>query len=270
MNKRTLIFLLALPALLLMGCKTQNKATAPKSGGPQKIVIGDNSANALDWPGVYSGLLPCADCEGLLTTITLNKDKTFKRVTTYKGKDSLPFEESGKFNWDNTGSIIMLQGITNAPSYYQVGENQLVQLDMQGKKIDGKLADLYILKKTIPQMDASSIVGKKWKLVEINGKPVLNTSDSGKDYFIQLQQEETRLNGYAGCNNFFGSYELKEGNRVTFSKMGSTMMACPNMATEQELFKVLETVDNYTTDGKSLQLNKARMAPMARFEMISE
>lgn len=270
MNKRTLFFLLALPALLMMGCKTQNKATAPKNDGPKKIVIGDNSANALDWPGIYSGLLPCADCEGLLTTITLNRDKTFTRVTTYKGKDSMPFEESGKFNWDNTGSIIMLQGITNAPSYYQVGENQLIQLDMQGKKIDGKMADLYILKKTIPQMETSSIVGKKWKLVEINGKRVLNTSDSGKDYFIQLQQEETRLSGYAGCNSFFGSYELKEGNRVTFSKMGSTMMACPNMATEQELMKVLETVDNYTTDGKSLQLNKARMAPMARFEMISE
>ncbi len=69
---------------------------------------------------------------------------------------------------------------------------------------------------------------------------------------------------------FFGSCELKEGNRVTFSKMGSTMMACPNMATGNELFKVPETIDNSTTDGNSLQLNKARMAPLSRFELISK
>lgn len=260
MNKRIFIFLLAIPALIMMGCKTQNKATTTKSDGPQKIVIGDNSANALDWPGFYTGTLPCADCEGMFTSITLNKDKTYKRTTTYQGKDSQPFEESGKFNWDNTGSIIMLQGVTNGPSYYQVGENQLIQLDMQGKKIAGKMADLYILKKAIPQTGESTIAGKKWKLTELNGTAVLNTSGSDKDFFIQLQQEKSRLNGYAGCNNFFGTFELKEGNRITFSKMGSTMMACPNMTTEQELMKVLETVDNYTTDGKTLQLSKARMA----------
>ena len=122
----------------------------------------------------------------------------------------------------------------------------------------------------VQAMGDAGIEGIKWKLVELNGKPVENTSGNGKEYFISLQQEESRVSGYSGCNSFFGSYVLKEGNRVTFSKMGSTMMACPNMATEQELFKVLETVDNYTTDGKTLQLNKARMAPLARFEMISE
>ncbi len=119
-------------------------------------------------------------------------------------------------------------------------------------------------------MGDAGIEGIKWKLVELNGKPVENTSGNGKEYFISLQQEESQVSGYAGCNSFFVSYELKEGNRVTFSKMGSTMMACPNKATENELFKVPETVDNYTADGKSLQLNKARMAPLSRFELLSK
>jgi copper homeostasis protein (lipoprotein) len=141
---------------------------------------------------------------------------------------------------------------------------------MEGNRITGSLADKYILLKNSQPEDVISIVGKKWKLVELNGKLVEKTSGDGRDYFITLQQEESRISGYVGCNSFFGNFELKNGNRVTFSKLGSTMMACPNMTTEQELFKVLETVDSYTINDNLLQLNKARMAPLARFEMMSE
>jgi hypothetical protein len=33
------------------------------------------------------------------------------------------------------------------PSKYKVGENRLIQLDMQGKPITGALADKFVLKK---------------------------------------------------------------------------------------------------------------------------
>ena len=46
------------------------------------------------------------------------------------------------------------------------------------------------------------------------------------------------------------------------------MMACDNMADEATLAKVLEMVDNYTISGNTLSLNKARMAPLARFKLI--
>ncbi|MHC1777781.1 MAG: copper resistance protein NlpE N-terminal domain-containing protein [Lentimicrobium sp.] len=265
MKKIVLLLAIALP-VMITGCKTQKSAPA----APKKIVIGDNSKVSLDWPGVYTGTLPCADCEGIATTITLNKDLTYKISTVYKGKTIKFYESDGRFTWNEAGSTVILEGIPNAPNQYLVAENKLIQLDMEGKRITGALADKYILNKTVQAVVDAGITDKKWKLVELNGKPVENTSGNGKEYFISLQQEESRVSGYAGCNSFFGSYELKEGNRVAFSKMGSTMMACPNMTTEQELFKVLETVDNYTTDGKTLQLNKARMAPLARFEMISE
>jgi heat shock protein HslJ len=270
MKKHRLIFAVALLSVATMGCKTQNKSTRVNPDQPQKIVIGDNSANSLDWPGIYTGTLPCADCEGIATTITLNKDLTYKISTVYKGKSFKIYEDAGKFTWNEAGSIVQLEGITNAPNRYLVGENQLIQLDMDGNRITGSLADKYILLKNSQPADVISMVGKKWKLVELNGKPVEKNPGDGRDYFITLQQEESRISGFAGCNNFFGSYELKDGNRISFSKMGSTMMACPNMTTEQELFKVLETVDNYTMNDNLLQLSKARMAPLARFEMMPE
>jgi heat shock protein HslJ len=268
--KHRLILTIALLSVTIIGCKTQNKSTTVNPDQPVKMVIGDNSANSLDWPGIYTGTLPCADCGGIATTITLNKDLTYKISTVYKSKSFKIYEDAGKFTWNEAGSTIQLEGITNAPNRYLVGENQLIQHDIDGNRITGSLADKYILLKNSQPEDVISIVGKKWKLVELNGKPVEKTSGDGRDYFITLQQEESRISGYAGCNSFFGNFELKDRNRVTFSKLGSTMMACPNMTTEQELFKVLETVDSYTINDNLLQLNKARMAPLARFEMMSE
>ena len=45
-------------------------------------------------------------------------------------------------------------------------------------------------------------------------------------------------------------------------------MTCPNMKIETEFLKTLETVDNYNFDGKNLVLNRAKVAPLARFVAI--
>jgi heat shock protein HslJ len=65
-----------------------------------------------------------------------------------------------------------------------------------------------------------------------------------------------------------GTYELQPGNRIRFTKMAGTLMACQNMEIEDQLRKVLEMADNYNLDGDKLVLNKARMAPLARFEAV--
>ena len=38
---------------------------------------GHNAQNSLDWAGTYEGTLPCADCPGIKTTITLKDDNTY-------------------------------------------------------------------------------------------------------------------------------------------------------------------------------------------------
>ncbi|WP_374030704.1 META domain-containing protein [Bdellovibrio bacteriovorus] len=42
------------------------------------------------------------------------------------------------------------------------------------------------------------------------------------------------------------------------------------MPTEDNFAEVLQGVDNYTVDGDNLSLNKARMAPLARFKAVSK
>lgn len=105
-----------------------------------------NSQISLDWQGTYKGVVPCADCEGIETEITLNKDSTFVMHTKYLGKAKQKvFEQNGTFSWDESGSIIVLQDLKIKPNEYMVGENTLMQLDLEGNRITGELADKYVL-----------------------------------------------------------------------------------------------------------------------------
>jgi len=107
-----------------------------------------------------------------------------------------------------------------------------------------------------------------WKLFELMGKPVVLSENNKKEIYIILKKEENGVLGFSGCNTIMGKYELREGNRITFSAMASTMMACPDLAIETEFNKMLGAVDNYSLNGNTMTLNKAKMAPMARFEAV--
>lgn len=223
----------------------------------------DNSKTSLDWNGNYLGVLPCADCEGIETLVALAKENTFRMVTKYLGKSELENVYKGNFEWDESGNKIKLLGIDGSPSIYQVGENKLIQLDMEGNRITGDLSEKYILEKT----DRASLVDTKWKLTELNGKAV-EYKEGEKEVFLQLLSDEKIAYGFSGCNTFRGGYEIKDGLRIKFGPLASTLMACPNMKIEQEFLKTLETVDNYNFDGKNLVLNRGRVAPLARFVVL--
>ena len=127
--------LLVLLSITLLGSCVSNKA-----GNANTPEFG------LDWVGVYSGVIPAADGPGIEVQITLNSDRTFTVQYKYIDRIDSTFIHEGKFTWNKTGEIIVLD-IENIPPYYKVGENKLIQLDMQGKEIIGALADHYVLKK---------------------------------------------------------------------------------------------------------------------------
>jgi heat shock protein HslJ len=109
----------------------------------------------------------------------------------------------------------------------------------------------------------SLLAGKRWKLVELNGKSV-----ETQNAFLLLDKDKNMVSGNLGCNTFFGSYALKPGNRIQFSQIISTLKMCMNdMETEDGLKKVLEMADNYTVNENTFILNRLRMAPLAKFEL---
>jgi heat shock protein HslJ len=247
-------------------CQTNQSTTTSTKTDQVAAVDQHNAANSLDWAGTYKGLIPCADCEGIETTILLSKDETYKLTTIYKGKSEAKNELSGRFSWNELGNTLIFSGIEDGPTHYFVGENTLIQLDLEGNRITGELESSYILKKimTSESKSAVELTGVKWKLTELFGQPITSAEGQNKEAFIVFKTEDSRIYGSGSCNNFNGSYELKAGNRIMLTGMATTMMACQDMQTEQAFFKALNDCDNYTLVDGVLSLNKARMAPMAK------
>ncbi len=227
-----------------------------------------NASVSLDWNGVYKGVLPCADCEGIETTLVLNSDKTYQLTQLYQGKETTGETLSGTFEWDKSGNIVMLSDIIGASNRYFVGENTLTYLDMDGNKITGALADFYVLHKVEgPDTDfqAKSLTDVKWVLTELFGKTIPNSSDQDSRPFIVFEETGKRIYGSGGCNLFNGTFEA-DAYRITLTGLATTMKACPEMETEGQFFQALNDCDNYTIADGILSLNKARMAPMAKLK----
>ncbi|SIO37622.1 copper resistance protein NlpE [Salinivibrio sp. ES.052] len=112
-----------------------------------EMVDHHNAKLSLDWNGTYQGVVPCADCEGIDTTLTLNQDKTYSLTKAYLGKEGEALKEEGTFTWDETGSVVILEGLTDSPNHFFVAENQVIMQDMNGETIEGDLAEMYHLKK---------------------------------------------------------------------------------------------------------------------------
>lgn len=103
--------------------------------------------------------------------------------------------------------------------------------------------------------------GQKWQLAELMGKPVRTGAH------LIFYTDENRVVGSGGCNRFVGAYEKGKGDRIRFSQIASTMMACEKgMEIEQKFLDVLSKTDSYVLRDGRLQLNRARMAPLAVFE----
>lgn len=292
---KTKIATLLILSLLIVSCakKEKGETTEEIVADSTEIVVNDehNAKNSLDYIGMYQGVVPCADCEGIETTLWID-EKNYVLFTNYLGKKNKTESEfRGVYVWNDEGNTIILEGIENTPNRYFVGENYLKQLDMDGNKIEGDLAESYVFQKksnikVLPpppppapilikdvsyhpkSLENTSLIKNKWRLVELNGKPIVNNNDDKKEMFIQLNNE-SRYSAFVGCNNMIGGFVLgDEKSLIKFTNGASTMMACPDMTIEKEFSKMLVKISNYSINGNNLSLNGSEMAPLARFEAI--
>jgi len=144
------VFYFCLAAISLSACNqtSKNSQHTAADSTAYETAAADNahtSQNSLDWPGTYEATIPCADCEGIKTNITLKSNNTFTIVSEYINKNS-KVEDSGKIMWHNNGSVVHLTG-KETDIKLKVGENKLIGLDQEGHEIDGPNAHLYVYNK---------------------------------------------------------------------------------------------------------------------------
>ena len=65
-----------------------------------------------------------------------------------------------------------------------------------------------------------------------------------------------QVTGSAGCNNYFGGYDVK-GKELSFTgPIGSTMMSCSEQIDQQEIqyLQILQSAESYEIDGNQLRI----------------
>ncbi|HLT34444.1 MAG TPA: copper resistance protein NlpE N-terminal domain-containing protein [Aquaticitalea sp.] len=245
---------------ILFSCNNSKK-NDPILSTPESGLMGHNSMNSLDWAGTYEGTLPCADCKGIKTVISINQDNTYVAKDIYQGKNDSLFETKGTFKWDETGQKINFSDASRH-SYF-VGENTLTHLDKDGNKITGDLAQRYILTKVNDEL-----VGKKWHLVSFKGEEIQLEEAKAERPYLEFADDFT-VTGYTGCNNLRGGYSLDDAQKIRFTQLISTKKFCPEMETENEFLVTLNNAAYYSFKEHALLMFDDEHTKMAEFKVAN-
>ena len=112
---------------------------------------GSGSKNAPVWEGMFTWVIPAASGPGISVVAILNADKTYRITYHYIDRGTEVYVFTGSFEWNEKTKTVTLDN-SEIPPYYLAGKNTLTQLDGEGNKITGPLADNYQLRRvTIPR-----------------------------------------------------------------------------------------------------------------------
>ncbi|MDF9829364.1 META domain-containing protein [Parabacteroides sp. PF5-6] len=95
------------------------------------------------------------------------------------------------------------------------------------------------------KVDTKKLDGK-WTIVEVNGTKI----EQEKMPYIEFKMAENKVHGNAGCNTFNSSIkpDSKNISSFTLAPAAATMMACPNMAVEGQIFKTFDQIKGVKAD----------------------
>lgn len=102
---------------------------------------------------------------------------------------------------------------------------------------------------------SDELVGSRWNLLTLAGESPITGSQITLDF-----DNEGQLGGSSGCNSFFGHYTI-EGEALTISEVGSTMMACMDngvMEQESAYLGALAAAESYTLSDDQLTIQTAQ------------
>lgn len=275
----TVHLLLLSAALAFTACMPRQ----PSDGAPSGADPAHNSRNSLDWAGVYEGVLPCADCPGIQTRLTLNRDETYELSTLYLDRDSAARVVRGRFSWQPGGNAITLEA-RHGGQQVMVGEGKVALLQAGAEPSWTQSAQ-----RVLQRAAAAPVAGVQrtleshhWTLASATGSQGqrIDGLPAGAGRPIVFSFAEGRLNIEGGCNRLFGGYRIDDAdNRLVVGRLASTMMACEPAAMKVdatlsdllaapakiELTPGTEPVLRLVTTASATLNFQGRMTPEARY-----
>ncbi len=110
-----------------------------------------------------------------------------------------------------------------------------------------------------------------WVLNTLNDKKVVPKTTKNQPYFV-LSAKENKINGYSGCNHFFGTYRNNPKAAIlNIGQLASTLMACmDNSINEYNFLRTLEQTQHYKIKDNTLTLLNSHRKVLASFTAIKK
>lgn len=246
------VLTMTLIAVALVACQPQSApAPTPAPAETPAAVPADmpNSRNSIDWIGGYEGLLPCADCAGVLMRVTLHEKGSF--ALEERRLDSA-FKETasrGEVVWEAGDNTIALDTQLGTRRF-AVGERGLLLLE--GDEVRGEWSRTGMLLtrppftgSEVPLGAAEMLANHRWTLVDARdstNQRIAAVFPSADRPFRFSFAEDTLL-AEGGCNGFRAGYTLDAAGVLSVVAGPSTMMACDGPLEEADaaLARVLQS-----------------------------
>ena len=250
---------------MLAGCAGTMEAGAPAGSSETKIAPDmHTSQNSLDWAGAYEGVLPCADCPGIKTRLTLKPDGRYELSTQYLDRQPAPTVETGKFFWNTRGNGITLE---SSGQRFAVGEGRLLAL-YRDAPTDWSRSPSQVLKQVSGTVPAPTAAAALLQTLEDHRWTLASAADAGGQRIGALVPNATRpfvlsfsgsrLQAQGGCNQLTGVFQLSPEGVLSVGRMASTMMAC-----EAPLMQADKALSDLLAKGMKVELSKGT-PPMLR------
>ena len=154
MNRKLLAIALAATIAATAGCKPDEAAEAAAAPAAPAATVNavteviDHGSPAGDvkgfdikaFAGTYAGMLPCADCPGIDSTIAFTPEGIYTLSETYQDADKSSFLSKGTWSMSGDGKAIQLDPEDKDEfdrAFAIVAPTELRALDQQGKPIAG-------------------------------------------------------------------------------------------------------------------------------------
>ena len=117
--------------------------------------------------------------------------------------------------------------------------------------------------KTHPE-PSLSLKNTTWQLQTLDGNPVVSERP------LTLNFDDNRLNGYAGCNSFFGTYVSGADGVFSSGAIGATKMACGGERDqhEQHYLNALSQAHQFVVSHDQLHLLDANRQLLMVFSTV--
>lgn len=141
--KKTLISAIAALSLFsLLGCNNRSEVD---------VLQPTQAAELKPMQQSWRGILPCADCEGIETSLFLEKDGTWVMNERYQGVRDEPSSFASYGTWARTADKLVLTDSKGEKAYYRAKGDALEMLDREGNPVESQFNyTLEPVKATLP------------------------------------------------------------------------------------------------------------------------